>query len=278
MNRAWRSILTLSFALLISGCFGRIDDGNGQKIDAKAYGLDGVRPALIVFGAGWCKPCLAEIPALNRAQRELGADLQIVNFLVEGKQKGSPAAPDDQAKLQSPKGEKPEYTLQLDPSWTLFDQINPPSGRALPTMVFVGWDQSVARVVQRSMEYESELLPVLQALVAGKPVQEEPGKQPDEDQGQMKSMTFAEFTATPGNEPGGSVYTNFQAAGHKGLEEYAFLEEDMPFNRAKMTVTVFENGSIVPKVGVWDAFMTGCKLTVFTNPDGTFLRSEGICR
>lgn len=277
MNRVWKSILVVALSGLIAGCFGRIDDGKGQKIDSKAYGLDGTRPALVIFGAGWCKPCLSEIPAINRAQREFGADLQIANFLVEGAQKGIAAAPHDKNLFQSPKGEKPEYTMNLDPSWILFDALKPASGRALPTIVFVGWDQTVQKVVQRSMEYESELRPALRALVAGKPVEDEkPEEQPD--QGTMKQMSYAEWTALPGNGLDSQIHANFAAAWHQGLEEFAFLEDDMPLNRAKMTVLVYQDGTFAPRIGVWDAFMTGCKLTIYTKPDGSFERSEGICR
>ena len=166
-------VLAVSF---MTGCYGRIHDGDaGRKIDAKTYGLDGTRPALLVFSAVWCKPCMAEIPALNRANRDLSSKLQIASFLVEGSQKGVAAAPKDTDLALSPAGDKPEYKLTADPSWSLFDAIKPDGGRALPTMVFVSVDQTVVRIVQRSMDYDSELLPALKLLISGqKPV--EPAK------------------------------------------------------------------------------------------------------
>ncbi len=272
-------IFAALISVLVSGCFGRIQDGKGQKIDSAKYGLDGQRPALIVFGAGWCKPCLAEIPALNRAQAELGSQLQIANFLVEGAQKGVPVSSGDTDLLQSPKGEKPQYAVKLDPSWVLFDALQPASGRQLPTMVFVAWDQTVDRVVQRSMEFDAELMPALRALIAGQPTREIP--KPDEeepDDGELKAMSFQEWTATPGNEPDGAVYNAFKASWEHGLQEYAFLEDDMPLNKARMTVLVYADGRVVPKIGVWNAMLTGCRLTVYVKPDGTFEKSEGICK
>ncbi len=272
-------IFILTASVLLSGCFGRIQDNNRQKIDYPKYGLDGEHPALIVFGAGWCKPCMAEIPSLNKAQIEFKDQLQIRTFLVEGQQKGVPVSSGDAELIQSPKGEKPAYSVQLDPSWVLFDLLQPSSGRALPTMVFVAWDQTVDRIVQRSMEFDAELMPALRALIAGQPTKE--GDKPDdgEDQkGELKNMTFAEWTATPGNEVDGPVFTAFKASWWQGMEEFAFLEDDMPLNKAKMTVLVYPDGKVIPRIGVWTAIMTGCKLTIWVIPDGTFEKSEGICK
>lgn len=268
----------LALALsLVTGCYGRIHDGEaGRKIDAKAYGLDGTRPALLVFSAVWCKPCMAEIPALNRANRDLSAQLQIASFLVEGSQKGVAAAPKDTDLVLSPSGEKPEYKLTPDPTWSLFDAIKPDAGRALPTMVFVSADQTVLRIVQRSMDYDSELLPALKLLISGqKPA--EP-KKPVDPVGVRGTVTMAEWIAQPGHDSTSAVYNNVFEGWTQGLADFNFLEEDMPFEDAKMTVVTFADGHSEPEVAVWKALATGCKLTVFFLPDGSYERSEGICR
>jgi thiol-disulfide isomerase/thioredoxin len=278
-----RTAVLLALTALLAGCFGRIQDKHGQKIDPAKYGLDGEHPALIVFGAGWCKPCLAEIPSLNKAQVEFKDQLQIRNFLVEGPQKGVASTESDISLIQSPKGDRPEYSVTLDPTWALFDLLEPASGRALPTMVFVTWDQTIDRIVQRSMEFDAELMPALRALIAGQPTQKpddgnRPGQGGEEQKGELKAMTFTEWSTSKDNEPGSAIYAAFEDSWRKGLDEYAFLEDDMPFNKAKMTVLVYSDGKVVPRMGVWTAMLTGCKLTVYVKPDGSFEKSEGICK
>ena len=267
-------VLAVSF---MTGCYGRIHDGDaGRKIDAKTYGLDGTRPALLVFSAVWCKPCMAEIPALNRANRDLSSKLQIASFLVEGSQKGVAAAPKDTDLALSPAGDKPEYKLTADPSWSLFDAIKPDGGRALPTMVFVSVDQTVVRIVQRSMDYDSELLPALKLLISGqKPV--EPAK-PAEPIGVRGTITMPEWIAQAGHDSTSLIYSNVFQAWTRGLSDFNFFEEDMPFEDSKVSVITFADGSTVLEKAVWVASMTGCKLTVFFLPDGAYERSEGICR
>lgn len=268
---------------MLAGCYGRIQDGDrGRKIDPKPYGIDTSKPALLVFGAVWCKPCLSEIGYLNRAKRDLGDRVQILSFVVEGPQKGVQASPRDADLLISPKGDRPEYRVALDESWSLFDAIKPADGRALPTMVFVDSSQTIQRIVQKSMEYEFELLPSLQALIAGQTVEDpkpEPEPPPEQqDPGRRETLTFARWSAMPGNEPSGQMYLNVEAAWRRGLGDYAFTEMDMPFTRAKITAMIFQDGHSYPAVSVWNAAETGCRLTVFHNEDGSYNRSEGICR
>lgn len=277
MNSRARSLVFIATALLLAGCFGRIPDQLDQGVDAKAFGLDGVRPALVVFGAAWCKPCKSEIPALNRAHLNFKDDLQIVNFLVEGAQKGVPAKTTDSLEYLSPRGVKPTYKVSLDPSWALFESLSPPQGHLIPTLVFVNRQQRVERIVQRSMEYESELLPALRDLVAGKSLKPKPVPQPDEG-AVTKILNFAEWTSLPQNAPDGDLYNNVYSAWRHGLDDFAFLEDDMPFEEAAFSVVERADGSITTKSAVWVAFATGCKLTVYLNPDGSYERSEGICR
>lgn len=42
------------------------------------------RVLLIDFWATWCRPCLAELPALERIQRELGGRVALVGVLTDG--------------------------------------------------------------------------------------------------------------------------------------------------------------------------------------------------
>ncbi len=263
-------------AFLLNGCYGRISDDIRPKISAEDYGLDGKRPGLIVFGAAWCKPCMSEIPALNRAQEQFKSDLQIVNLLVEGAQKGVPITASDAALFESPKGEKPQYALKLDPSWQLFDALKPQSGRALPTLVFVDRDQ-VVRIVQRSMDYESELLPALQSLISGQP-ESKPEDPPPVEEGVSEVMSFAKWSARPENAEGGQIYQNLHAAWQRGLEDFVFLEEEMPFSSARITALVYPDARTEPKSAVWNSSLTVYRHTVFLNADGSYARSEGICR
>lgn len=276
-----KRLMAIGFVLL-TGCYGRLPDGESLRIDPKAYGLDGKRPALLVFSAVWCKPCVSEIPELNEAQREFAGRLQVAGFVVEGPQKGVSAAPKDTDDFVSPSGVKPEYSIQLDPSWKLFDALQPASGRALPTMVFVSAEQTVVRIIQRSMNYQAELLPALKALAEGAtPPADPPPPKPDptpEDPGKTVNQNFSTWSQSPGNEPGSVMYQNVHAAWERGLSDFAFLEEDMPFNSAKLTVLVYTDGHSRPLSAIWLARETGCRLTVFFKRDGSYDRSEGICR
>jgi thiol-disulfide isomerase/thioredoxin len=44
----------------------------GEETDQKLHALIG-KPALVVFWAGWCIPCLHEVPHLNHLQQQYGA-------------------------------------------------------------------------------------------------------------------------------------------------------------------------------------------------------------
>lgn len=275
--------LCLSMLVLLTSCYGRLSDSSsGRELNAKDYGLTDSKPALIVFAAAWCKPCMAEIHSLNRAQAQLGDRLQVTGFAVEGAQKGVPAAPKDTALFQSPHGERPEYPLTLDPSWKLFDQLRPSAGRSLPTMVFVDSNHRVVHLVQRSMEYETELLPLLQNLVAGQtsaPLPPQTPKDPQPDpSGKIVNQTFANWTALPGHGPDSEIYQKMQAAWMQGLEDFAFTEDDMPFSNARLRIFAYDDGRSKPVSGIWVAADTGCRLTVYFHPDGSYDRSEGVCR
>lgn len=259
---------------------GRLHDENaGRKINPKDYGLDDTHAALLVFAAAWCKPCMSEIHSLNRANSELSDKVQIAGFMVEGAQKGVPAAPKDSDLFVTPAGEHPSYRLTADSAWKLFDALQPSSGRSLPTMVFVNRDHVVIRIVQRSMEYETELLPLLRALASDST--EVPGPKPgpvEDPQGKPVNMTFAEWSAVADNIPGSAVYVNVEAAWRTGLEKFTWTEDSMPFASARMTIYAYNDGRRKLLSAIWVAEDTGCKLTVYFNPDGTYDRSEGICR
>lgn len=279
-----KRFVALALMVLISGCYGRIhDDSEGRLFDWKAYGLDGQRPAVVVFGAVWCKPCLSEIKYLNRAQRELNGEVQIAGFVVEGPQKGVAASPKDKDLFQGPGSVTPEYAVKAGASWDLLEQLDPPSGHALPTLVFVNRDQRIVKIVQRSMEFESELMPMLKAIASGEVLKPEPPKDPptppgNPDAGHFENLGFAAWKALPGNAEGSAVYENLHAAWLRGLEDFTFLEDDMPFAAAKMKEFLYDDGRNKPVTAIWTASMTGCKLTLFLNPDGSYEHSEGICK
>jgi thiol-disulfide isomerase/thioredoxin len=273
--------LILFALILLSGCFGRIHDpGEGQQINPKDYGLDETRPALLVFSAAWCKPCMAEIPALNRALSELDGQVQIKGFVVEGAQKGVAAAPKDGDLFVSPGGDRPAYPLAIDSGWKKFDQFKAGAGRSLPTMVFVSRGHRVLRIVQRSLEYDTELLPLLKALISEQaPVAPKPDQPaPDPGAGHPQSQAFADWAARAGQEPGSATYQNVQEAWLHGLGDYGFPEDDMPFETATMTVFIYDDGHSVPISALWIASTTNCRLTVYFKPDGSYDHSTGVCR
>ncbi len=268
-------LLTVTF---LGGCFGRIHNSDsGRKVDCKSYGLDCTHPALLVFSAVWCKPCMAEIHSLNLANedQDLKGKLQIASYIVEGPRKGVSAAPKDTDLVVSPGGDRPNYKMTTDPNWNHFDALRPDSGRSLPMMVFVDGNQTIVRIVQRSMVYETELRPALLALARGqKPI----GPKPEEPVGHRETLPMSEWIAQPGHDAASQIYSNVNGAWTRGLGDFNFLADDMPFENSKMTVNVLDDGTSTPAQAVWKASSTNCKLTVFFLPDGSYQRSEGICR
>jgi hypothetical protein len=91
-------------------------------------------------------------------------------------------------------------------------------------------------------------------------------------------MTLAAWSALAGNEPTSTTYQNVQAAWQRGLDDFNFLEDDMPFDTAKMTVFIYDDGHSKPVSANWVAATTGCRLTVFFKPDGSYDHSTGVCR
>ena len=80
------SALILCSALI--GCLGRNDDrAANAHVDVEKMGLDPAQPAVLVFGAVWCKPCRAEILEFNKLQAEYSNQLQVRGLLVEGEEK-----------------------------------------------------------------------------------------------------------------------------------------------------------------------------------------------
>lgn len=289
------------FSGCLSGCFGRIDDAksvarSGSAV-AVALGLDAAKPSLVVFGSTWCKPCRKEISDFNRIAELFKKNLDVVGVLVEGSAKGSVPTAEGMRQFLSPAGEKPLYSLQLDPGWALFDTLNPSEGHSLPLVALVRADGSVARVIQGSLDFESELKPLVEQFIAGQVSPQEGSKVVGEkNQGEKPEDT----PATPGlsvpTKPGTSpssflvkdwvaqeavkndpvLVANFNAAWLQGLRQFGFFPSEMPFESGTISLKQSDTGKI-PSFGEWDS-ASNCTLTVTLNPDASYKSARGICR
>lgn len=76
-NPAYRCALILALALL-AGC----DNPEFQRADGQPLAWDSLRGewVLVNYWAEWCKPCLEEIPELNKLDRLEGVTVLGVNF------------------------------------------------------------------------------------------------------------------------------------------------------------------------------------------------------
>lgn len=274
LNRLHKRIIAiLLLGLSFSGCGGRLDDSNHQKIDLSQYNLTPGKPALISFGALWCKPCREEIGSLNLASQDFSSQLQLVQYLVEGETEGTQPRDGDSLRFKSKDGILPSYRVDLDPDWKIFESLRPPK-KALPLLVFVDGDGVIRAIVQRSFDYEAEMKPWLVSLLAGLPAPVEPTPPPAAAEHTLDYPTWVAASAT--HAPGSVIDLNFRAAWQKGLDKYSFDPASMPFEaglmyeRKPVGAPDFELVS-----GFWDS--GSCQLTVSVTPLGEFLSARGIC-
>jgi thiol-disulfide isomerase/thioredoxin len=231
------------------------------------------KPALIAFAALWCKPCREEIPSLNQANIDFGAKLQVAEFLVEGQLEGSLPVEGDRSAFTSKSGDRPNYSIDIDPRWEKFDSLNPPK-RALPLMVFVDGAGNVRAMAQRSMDYESELKPWIQASLAGMPAPIEPTPVPGAE---LRTVTFAQWLAeTPDHAPGTEMDRNFRAAWAKGIEKYSFDPTEMAFEDGSISERRLDPSLPFDTTGgTWHS--ETCVLSVYVKPNGEYVNSNGVC-
>lgn len=162
------------FFLVLCGCItiachGRKDDSrNGITLDMEAFGLSQNSPALLSFGAVWCKPCRSEISMINDIASEYKDSLQVRGYLVEGVEKGTISAEHDREQFLSFEGIAPLYAVELDANWQLFNKIPASEGKTLPLFAFVNQNGLVSYILQRSPKGQEELQKLVNLLVSNR--------------------------------------------------------------------------------------------------------------
>ncbi len=137
------------FGLIVScftACAGRQDDGVQDKGvqrasgDLDAFAWQEEKPSLVVFAAGWCKPCLKEIPYIENLNLKYKDKLEVFGYLVEG-QVGGQAPTDEDIKNFDNKGMR-SYPVYKDVDWELMSAVND-GPRILPAIYLFDKDRNV---------------------------------------------------------------------------------------------------------------------------------------
>ncbi len=304
-------VIAAGMLVLASGCLGRLeDDSSSRAALPPSLALAEGRRGVVVFGAGWCKPCRKEIEDLNKARDSFGSSLEVVGVLVEGETKGARPTKDALRSFLSPRGMAPRYPVRFDSGWEAFDALNPPQGRALPLFVLVDEGGRVVRLLQSSLSYENELRPLLASFASGSALPPSSG-----DASRDSGVGTGAGSGAPGRAPStptpGAITTpvagslpagvrrvsveqwlrleraadsaserpqRVRDAWTRGLGEFGFAAEDMPFaqGRASLVRSVAGGPEILASVE-WTS-STNCVLTVTLATDGSYLGSRGICR
>ncbi len=115
--------------------------------DFRLESLQG-RPVLVNFWATWCPPCVAELPALNNAAKQLGDDMTLLLISVDrgGRQKALPF-------LQDRGITRP--LMGFDPKAALSREMGV---RGLPTSFLLSADQSQSWTYVGPREWDSALM------------------------------------------------------------------------------------------------------------------------
>jgi thiol-disulfide isomerase/thioredoxin len=275
----FRSLFIASLVFL-TACYGR-PQMRSRSVPIAQLGLQTGKPAVLAFSALWCHPCREEIETLNQASQEFAGQIQFAGFLVEGEGKGSPVQTSDLDKFRSFSGTKPLYPMRLDTSWQLFDTLPVPQGRALPTLILVNEKGDTVEVVQQSLDYNSQLRPILAAIAKGQmaPVPTPPSPPPTSGLQQLTDsvqnwIARAEVIAQP------DLQKNLTGAWQTGLLKYDFTEDEMPLGSGRITFGWDGNEKNVPEVANWRAVTADsvCKLQLNLNQDGTLASASGSCR
>ncbi len=305
------SVLAL---LLLPSCFGRIKDmphkSTYQTSLLSELGLTENKPALLVFGAVWCKPCRKEIPELNSLASNYSERLSISALLVEGKSKGVAPSVQDLEEFVGPSGVKPSYSLVPDSGWSRFDFFKPALGRALPLFVILDSKGKPFFVAQGSLDFASELVPQIEKILkdteeknsnpvnsgnspqtnAGVPLPApvpapnsepapniEPGAVPSPVAASVESRTVQKYVEEELlREPDGMRPKNLEAAWSKGLAKFAFSQTDMPFSLGTIRLKLSDGGALIPMSAIWKS--SSCTLTVVLDADAAYVSARGICR
>jgi hypothetical protein len=280
-------ILTLivgaSSVFVMTGCYGRPKMQVNSSQVAHAASLQPGQAAVITFGALWCHPCREEIDSMNEASHEFAGIIQFRGFLVEGEEKGSVVDPGDLADFTSFTGQSAQYAMRMDPSWQLFDSLHAPQGRSLPTMVIINQSGEVTEVIQQSLDYQSQLRPLLLALARGQStIPVNPSNGGGENKPGQKQITdsVANWQARSEVAANLALVSNVTAAWHSGLQQYAFTAAEMPFASGQITFEWDGASQDTPQTAKWisDTAVSLCTLNLVFKSDGTLLTSSGNCR
>jgi len=271
-----KRVLT-SLLFLLSGCYGRpnvtMNSQEFYQAVAQRANLKQGQPAVITFSALWCHPCREEIDSLNQANQEFGGLIQFRGFLVEGEEKGSTIRAADVSQFTSFTGASAEYMVTIDPQWQLFDMLHEPQGHSLPTMVILDQAGNVEQVIQQSLDYQTQLRPLLLALARGQniPIQPKPTS------GQVDSI--ANWVARPEVAAQQTLIDAVTVSWQSGMRKYSFTADEMPFASGQITFS-FDGTKDAPLSAKWlsDTPTSVCTLNVVLNPDGSLASSTGVCR
>ena len=280
---SWRNAWSILFVTaFFSSCYGRIDDRKGHqpRLRHESFGLSGDRSAVIVFSAAWCKPCRHEIPAFNQLKAYYGDRLDVVGMMVEGNESGSIPTADDLKSFSNAEGERPAFPLSADRGWKLFDSLMPQGGRTLPLTAFVTREGEIYSLIQRSLQFESELLPLAEALLRGEPSPQPPRQTTQPDQTKNKKPRWAQvsdWVQESGHSSESPIYLALRSSWQSGLAAQGFTDLDMPFEKGSFKIDpASESTPETVLSGEWRSD-SGCSLTVGFKPDGTYAGSSGIC-
>jgi thiol-disulfide isomerase/thioredoxin len=275
------------------------DQQKKQRFDRAGFGLTENKPLILAFGAVWCKPCRAEIAVLNRLTKDMATQLAVVGLVVEGSVKGQVVTEEDLTDYLGPDAKKPEFAVRTDRKWQVFTSLTPAAGKTLPFLVFVHADNDIAFKVQRTLDYDSELLPMAQALVRNEELSElaptDAGGGGD-DQGEVngdagdtsedESVQSWEGIATwldrTHVQPGQPQYDSLHGGWKSGRVEYGFSDLEMPFEEGSI------HWSMRSAESAADAALTyvdqaswhsesGCKLNVTFDAKGKVTSTFGVC-
>jgi len=132
----------------LAACAGREDDYVQQQEtgvqsgseDLTAFGWQTDQPSLVVFAAGWCKPCIKEIPYIEKLNQKYDGQLEVFGYLVEG-QVGGQAPTNDDIENFDNQGVR-NYPVYKDVDWELMSAVN--SGpRILPAIYLFDKDRNM---------------------------------------------------------------------------------------------------------------------------------------
>ena len=295
----------LYFSLVASflpSCFGRIDDvsvanrNSGPLAQLADLRLASGKPQIVIFGAGWCKPCRNEIGSLNSLHERFSDRVDFVSYLVEGNTKGS--SPDSEAlkSFDSPNGEVPKYSLLPDTNWNIFNAFLASDGQTLPLTVFLNASGTVVEQRQSSMNLERDLVPALERLLS----QNESNTAPETPSiSDPEPGTTPLPSEAPGN-PGGpkTKHSNsvvirklkpeyierLKESWKMGISEQGFSREEMAFEAGTsfLNVALATDADWPEDVFVLSTRWTSnenfrCWMTVKVTVDGSFVSSDGAC-